>query len=251
MKILGIYREVATAGKPEADIAIASAVAAELARKGHTVTMTDKPQEESLNIYVAIFSMARNPSTLDLLESAERKGTVVVNSPGSIRDCFNREHVYRLMQENRIPIPRTEKVSVNEVPKKFPMMLKRTDTHGKVGDTAEIKTEDDLAVALQTFREKDVKDVLVQEYVDGKHVKFYGVGEKIYLPGYEGESTEDMKRYASKTARLIGLDIYGGDIMHANGVAYVIDMNDWPSFSAIREQAAMDIAEHILKKCSE
>ena len=72
MKILGIYREVATAGKPEADIAIASAVAAELARKGHTVTMTDKPQEESLNIYVAIFSMARNPSTLDLLESAER-----------------------------------------------------------------------------------------------------------------------------------------------------------------------------------
>ncbi len=192
--------------------------------------------------------MARSPGTLDLLESAEREGMVVVNSSRAIRACFNRERVYNLMQENGIPVPRTEKMLLDRIPRRFPLMLKRADTHGKAGDTAEIKVEDDRARALQTFRERGAEEVLVQDYVKGRHVKFYGVGSEIYLPGYDGDGIEDMKRHARETARLIGLDVYGGDIMYDGRTAYVVDINDWPSFSAIREQAARDIAEHILSK---
>ncbi|MBI2583586.1 MAG: hypothetical protein HYW25_02875 [Candidatus Aenigmarchaeota archaeon] len=244
--ILGIYREATTAGKPEADIKIADAVAAELGRKGHRVVMTDKPQEESFDSYNAIFSMARSPGTLDLLESAEREGIVVVNSSRAIRACFNRESVYRLMQENGIPVPATEKMLLDRIPRRFPLMLKRADTHGKAGDTAEIKIEDDLARALQTFRERGVEEVLVQDYVGGRHVKFYGVGDKVYLPSYEGERADDMRTFACQTARLVGLDVYGGDIMYDGRTAYVVDINDWPSFSSMREEAARAIAEHIL-----
>jgi glutathione synthase/RimK-type ligase-like ATP-grasp enzyme len=90
----------------------------------------------------------------------------------------------------------------------------------------------------------------VQHFIEGVNVKFYGVGEKVYLPSYEGEGKEDMTNFAGRIARLIGMNVYGGDIIY-NGDAFVIDFNDWPSFSSIRDQAAKDIAELIVSKISE
>ena len=42
--------------------------------------------------------------------------------------------------------------------------------------------------------------------------------------------------------------IYGGDvIIGSDGIARLIDLNDWPSFSACREEAADAIAGLVLK----
>ena len=41
--------------------------------------------------------------------------------------------------------------------------------------------------------------------------------------------------------------IYGGDAIIADDTAYLIDLNDWPSFSACREDAAKAIAQLIKK----
>ena len=53
---------------------------------------------------------------------------------------------------------------------------------------------------------------------------------------------------ATKAAKAIGIDIYGGDcIINRNGKISLIDLNDFPSFSAVREEAAKEIAGFIMK----
>jgi hypothetical protein len=44
-------------------------------------------------------------------------------------------------------------------------------------------------------------------------------------------------------AAAVGLQVYGGDcIVTVDGAWYMIDFNDWPSFSRCREEAAEAIA---------
>ena len=45
-------------------------------------------------------------------------------------------------------------------------------------------------------------------------------------------------------ARLTNIDVYGGDcIVDHEGRFFIIDFNDWPSFSACKEQAADSISQ--------
>ena len=61
-----------------------------------------------------------------------------------------------------------------------------------------------------------------------------------------------MKRTVFSAAESIGLEIYGGDcIVSEDGAIYIIDMNDFPSFSAIRDEAAGEIAEYIINRITE
>ena len=49
-----------------------------------------------------------------------------------------------------------------------------------------------------------------------------------------------------QAASTIQLDIYGGDcIIQPDGRPVLIDLNDWPSFSRCRDEAAQAIAERI------
>ena len=58
-----------------------------------------------------------------------------------------------------------------------------------------------------------------------------------------------LKADAEKTAKLIDIDIYGGDcIIREDGSYAIIDFNDWPSFSRCREEAADAMADVICKK---
>ena len=53
-------------------------------------------------------------------------------------------------------------------------------------------------------------------------------------------------------AKTIGLEIYGGDcIVTADGEIFIIDLNDFPSFSAIRAEAAKEIATYITRTLKE
>ena len=66
--------------------------------------------------------------------------------------------------------------------------------------------------------------VVYSKHHEGEHIKFYGIGG-------------------------ILLDFYGGDaIISDSGEIHIIDINDWPSFSICREEAAKAIADYIIKK---
>ena len=56
-----------------------------------------------------------------------------------------------------------------------------------------------------------------------------------------------MRDIVYMAAKSIGLKIYGGDcIVDSEGRIYLIDLNDFPSFSSVREEAAREIALSIM-----
>ena len=51
-----------------------------------------------------------------------------------------------------------------------------------------------------------------------------------------------------RLSQLVGVEVFGGDaIIDEQGRFYIIDFNDWPSFSRCREEAAMAIAQCVAK----
>ena len=50
-------------------------------------------------------------------------------------------------------------------------------------------------------------------------------------------------------AETLGLYVYGGDaIISPDGTVSIIDINDWPSFAPVRDEASREIAKLILRK---
>ena len=114
------------------------------------------------------------------------------------------------------------------------------------------------------------------EHLEGTCVKFYAVpkiGFSYSIPteklGYDKfalssvhKETDKRKRDNSQHAsietslkdydyrRYTLLDVFGGDvIIGADGIARLIDLNDWPSFSACRKEAAEAIAQLVIQSC--
>jgi glutathione synthase/RimK-type ligase-like ATP-grasp enzyme len=58
-----------------------------------------------------------------------------------------------------------------------------------------------------------------------------------------------LKSVTTRLAQLIGIDVYGGDvIVDKNGLFYIIDFNDWPSFSRCKTEAAKAISQLIKER---
>jgi len=54
---------------------------------------------------------------------------------------------------------------------------------------------------------------------------------------------------SARLAQLVGIDVFGGDaIIDSNGKFYIIDFNDWPSFSRCRDEAAKEIVKIVERK---
>ena len=84
-------------------------------------------------------------------------------------------------------------------------------------------------------------------YASKGHSKF-GL-EKINGPeaGYKFDAGQ-VQEYAEKLARALEVPIYGGDaVIDEEGNIWLIDFNDFPSFSSCRERAAKAIAERVVR----
>ena len=93
----------------------------------------------------------------------------------------------------------------------------------------------------------------------GRHQKFYAVrGSDLfhwyYLHEIHGSpfETGNLREIASVAAETLGLFVYGGDaIIGRDGSITIIDVNDWPSFAPVREEASRAIADLIFRKAQE
>ena len=75
--------------------------------------------------------------------------------------------------------------------------------------------------------------------------RWYTVGESLQIP-FDERALERMMR---KAADMIQLDVYGGDcIIRPDGQPVLIDLNDWPSFSPCRDEAAQAITKRIVQR---
>jgi len=205
-----------------------------------------------------VLTMGRLDSTLDLLDDATARGTRVINRSEAVRRCA-RTTIQKLMHDNHLPVP-PESGSQG-------VWLKR-------GDRAAQEREDvvfcadarEMAQAMARFRERGLQDtdIVHSAHIAGDLVKFYGVTGGFFYTCYPSEKgiskfgdearngdamhynydREALRRDAFALAQLVGIDVWGGDaIVTARGDYYIIDFNDWPSFSPCRDAAAEAIVK--------
>lgn len=209
--------------------------------------------------------MGRNPKTLELLEGQERHGSVVVNSSRSVGLCCQRGKLNDVLRQHGIPIP-------NDGMGEKGCWLKRGDGVAETEwDIRYVSSVPEMEKTVALMNANGATCIIAQEHVEGDLVKFYGVsGEdffKIYYPGDDGLTkfgderrngkpqhyafdAANLRLTAEKAARATGLDVYGGDcIIRSDGSFCLIDLNDWPSFSRCRAEAASAIARLVERKC--
>jgi glutathione synthase/RimK-type ligase-like ATP-grasp enzyme len=92
-----------------------------------------------------------------------------------------------------------------------------------------------------------VELAVAQAHREGDVYKFYGVGGRFFRAfGLAPEREAAAADLAARAARAVGLEVYGGDgIASSDGTVALVDLNDWPSFSRCRDDAAAAIAARL------
>jgi glutathione synthase/RimK-type ligase-like ATP-grasp enzyme len=214
-----------------------------------------------------VFSMVQGPIGSNTLLKVEQRGAFVINSPKSVMNCY-RINMVKLLTEADIPFPRSVIVTTDsDVSAKEAgftsnkVWVKRGDVHAvHKEDVTLAHTDDDEELnLLKEFHQRDIREAILQEHIDGDTVKFYAVRETdlfhwYYLNGVYHTKFDKKKLHdlAIASAEALGLFVYGGDaIVARDGSITIIDINDWPSFAPVREQASQHIAKLVFRKAQE
>jgi len=213
-----------------------------------------------------IFSMAQGPLGSKTLATIEDRGAYIINSPRAVMNCY-RINMVQLLPAAGIPFPRSVVVAtdsdINPKAAGFTsskLWIKRGDVHAvHKEDVTLANTDDEELNLLKEFQQRGIREAIIQEHLDGDTVKFYAVRETelfhwYYLNGvYHTKFDEKRLRdLASASAEVMRLYVYGGDaIIGRDGSVTIIDINDWPSFAPVREQASKHIAQLIYRKAKD
>ena len=249
------------------DTAILECIADELRKMGADTITIDSMSGITEEIDI-ICHMSRSQEVLNCLKEAESNGITVVNTPQSVENC-SRLKVMTILEESNIPQP--EFRVINDIKDleglDYPAWLKRGEGWSCHKD--DIFYAKNCAEARDAFKrmlERGIKKVICTRHCNGDIIKFYGVEDKYFTFHYpiidntkfglekiNGTQkhypfdAEKMRDIVYMAAKSIGLKIYGGDcIVDSEGRIYLIDLNDFPSFSSVREEAAREIALSIM-----
>ena len=251
------------------DATILNTVAEQLRKRGCEVHTYSEEQFCAGEVKEpVIINMCRECRSTDLLQSLEDQGQLVINSGYGIENCI-RERQARILLGSNIPYPPSIIVDTDEVVKTRLQKLgysrcwiKRGDFHAQhAEDVSYVRTPAEAQDVLQEYFLRGFKRAVISQHLPGRLVKFYGVAGTPffywYRP-YESESTpprdeanrrtgEILRELCDKAARELNLIVYGGECIEAeDGSLSIIDFNDWPSFSACRNEAAMHIAKAVM-----
>lgn len=206
-----------------------------------------------------------NHYTYRFSRQAESEGLVVIDDPQSILRCTNKVYLAELLQQHRIPHPKTRIVQQGQLDETekavgYPIVLKIPDGSFSRGVYKAANRRELEEVTAKLFRESDL--ILAQEYLYTEYDWRIGIldGEALFACQYfmsknhwqivdhktgggfsEGrfrtmpieEAPENVVALALRSTRLIGNGLYGVDIKsNADGGAYVIEINDNPNLEA-------------------
>lgn len=265
IQIAGIKRkEIYSPNHVTNDLAIILETEKNLAGLGYKVNLYDEEYiEENTFEEEFVFSMAQGVPGILRLKSMAGSKKVMVNTPVSALNC-HRIAMINLIVKSGVPFPKSLIINTNTdffdsfltftVGK---VWLKRGDVHAEHReDVLLVYSNEELNTTLKEFRKRGIKEAVIQQHLDGDVIKFYAVNDPqffhwFYLNGtnHTKFDLEKLKQYAFKSAAALGLDIFGGDaIISPDGSITIIDINDWPSFAPVRNEAAKSIAHCIHKK---
>lgn len=249
--IVGVFREAEfSPGRVEDDAAILERTAAALRDRGFEVRLGDVSLALADEVD-AVLAMCQSAPALAALDSAATR-IPVINSARAIRNCFRTETV-RLLTEAAAPFPATRIVATDAATTPpAPCWVKRGDVHAMAADDVTFAVDAAaLAAALGGLRARGIARAALQAHVAGPVLKFYGVADGRFFRCYGDLQTapaaiDRLWDAARVGATVLGLDVFGGDVVvTASGEAVLVDVNDWPSFSRCRDEAADAIAAYV------
>lgn len=270
MRYLGVSRaELYSPNRVSGDAAVFRAVASELERHGHEVICISEQELTAIPDGIdGIFHMARSREALAVLSRAD---VPVTNTVQAVMNCGRARQTELLGDSGLIPeslICKTSGVPLGW--NTFPCWIKRADSHAVYRDDVQfIRDAGECNNAMLGFRERGMKECVLQAHVSGWLVKFYGVRGSGLTDCYaatEKEGKFGLERYndqpdqacvdmetltdaANRVSDLLGVDVYGGDaVVGEDGNITIIDFNDWPSFRTCTVGAAQKIAQLIMNK---
>jgi glutathione synthase/RimK-type ligase-like ATP-grasp enzyme len=223
----------------------------------------DEVEQEYISDKV-IFSMARSEPALNYLEHLERDNVSILNSVNGVRNC-HRENMMNNFARNGVRTPKYHIVSTEdykyseEIASQFSakkLWIKRDGHINHREDIVEVFTPAELGNVLKEFLGRNILRACVMEHIEGDEIKFYAVPQANYWHWYYSNGNKQnplnldfLKNEIYRCADIFDLDFYGGDaIIDKNGEIYFIDLNDWPSFAPIRNNASTKIADVIIAK---
>lgn len=256
------------------DAALRGAVKA-LERDGCTVQLVvpdpaalfDMPSEAPL--WDAVVSRGRSPAVLTLLAAAASLGVLAINTPRAIDLVRNKVAMQSLLARHGMPVPMAwyaaDPAAFRRVPAEhFPLVVKPFDGDGSAGLSLMVNPEDrhlEGAAGQPAL-------FIAQEYLEagGDDLKLYVIGSDVWAvrkPSpvrFDGsgpasarsaggaervEVDATLRDIALTCGRACGLELWGVDVaVTANGPV-VIEVNDFPTYSAVPEAGAL-MARHIL-----
>ncbi|HEY4099528.1 MAG TPA: hypothetical protein VGM20_01475 [Gemmatimonadales bacterium] len=261
MRLVAIYRSATfSPGRHRSnDAAIMDATTEQMALRGWSVERLGEGDVEAGIIPDAdlYLNMCQGSAASGELLDLEASGARILNRPSSVLGC-HRHHLVRTIEDSGLPFPATAMLStaewnLDDVPD-GELWVKRGDVHAQQATDVVKVARHDLPRALQVFADRGVVDVAVQAHVPGPVVKFYGVGDGSLFHAFREDGrpvdadTVDIRALRSTAfaaARAVGLGIFGGDaVIAARTRPVLIDLNDWPSFAPVRDEAATAIADY-------
>ena len=215
-----------------------------------------------------VCSMSRTTSTLQWLKDAEARGGKVLNPTTAVERCSRIEFM-KILSDNNIPQPLYRIVDTADelLDDCFPCWIKKAEGWSKhKDDVCFVQSREEAIWAMEQLASRGIGQVIQMQHCRGDIVKFYGIGDRLFhhiyptggkfgheeingAPQEYSFDTDRLKEIAQRAAKAIGLEIFGGDaIIGPAGDISIIDINDFPSFTAIREAAAQEIAGIIMNK---
>jgi glutathione synthase/RimK-type ligase-like ATP-grasp enzyme len=217
-----------------------------------------------------VVSRGRHLAGLGLLAAASALGVPAVNDPKAIELVRNKIGMQAVLAHHDIPLPRTwfagDPAVFGQLPQDFfPLVVKPYDGDGSRGLALLTKPADVALLPPITGRRSLY---LAQEYLatDGFDLKLYGIGSKVWAvrkpspvtfsgPGpvepvaVVDAELVDIDRQLADIALTCGracqLELFGVDVAMTPKGPYVIEVNDFPTYSAVPGAGAA-IAEHVL-----
>lgn len=270
MRYLGVSRaHLYSPNRVSGDTAVFRAVASELERHGHEVICMNEQELIAIPDGIdGIFHMARGSEALAVIGRAD---VPVTNAVQAVMNC-GRSRQTELLRDSGL-IPESLICLTDGVPlgwNNFPCWIKRADCHAVYRDDVQfVQDAGDCNNAMLGFRERGIRDCVLQAHVKGWLAKFYGVRGHGLADCYAATAKEGkfgLERYndqpdqafvdmdtltdvAERVSALLGVDVYGGDaVVGDDGKITIIDFNDWPSFRTCTVGAAQMIADLIMNK---
>ena len=206
---------------------------------------------------------------MDMLYRLQRLGLYVINPPEAIEHCVDKYDILAILEENRIPVPRTAVTeNVDEALKAFnelggdvvvkPLFGSRGIGSTRVNDSEIASTVfraitfSHGAIYLQEFVPHGFSDI--RAFIVGDHVvaamrRVATSWKTNYSQGARPASIEldkTLENMAVKSAKLIECKAAGVDILESPRGPLVVEVNSQPGWRGLQSITKVDVAGEIV-----